>query len=249
MPNAIGLAGGLPGAAVRALRVAGSDVAARIERGDPLPMQLEEAGGVPEVLQPKHPRTPLATGDIWYHSWQAGAGYGDPLDRDPEAVHRDLRNLAVSPAAAADIYGVVVNDGRVDAEATEARRAELRRERLGRAPNGTSASISGRFVGDCLVVGEGRNTYCSQCGEPLGSEGPVGARGHARVLETSLEAAGPHRGQDYGDLGFRLVRRICPGCGSLFHAELAYRGDRLVAPPEALVELVGYARSAEEAEQ
>jgi N-methylhydantoinase B len=241
MPNAMGLAGGLPGAAVRALRVAGSDVAARLGRGDPLPLALLDAGGSFEVLQPKHPRTPLASGDIWYHSWQAGAGFGDPLDRDPEAVLVDVRNLAVGAAAARDIYGVVVVDGRIDLGATERRRAEIRRDRLGRDPVAQDVQVSGRAVGDTLIV-ERDETRCSRCGTHLGRQGPVGARAHAHVIETAPDAAGPHRGEDYGDLGFRLLRHVCPGCGSQFHAELAYCGGRLVEPPDALAAPVRYVR-------
>jgi N-methylhydantoinase B len=247
MPNAMGLAGGLPGAAVRALRVANSDVGERVEQGLPLPMELEAAGGTIEVLQPKHPRTPLNGDDIWYHSWQAGAGYGDPLDRDPQAVLRDVRNLAVSAAAAHDIYGVVIADGEVDEPGTLARREEIRHQRLGRAPKPTVSDTEGRRVGDQLVVAADGTTKCARCAEPLGSAGALGARAHSHVLESSLDAAGPRRGQDYGDLGFRLVRYLCPGCGFAFHAELAYRGDRLIDPPEAPAESVPYVRLPAEA--
>jgi N-methylhydantoinase B len=246
MPNAMGLAGGLPGAAVRALRVAGSDVEDRLARGEPLPMRLEDAGGSFEVLQPKHPRTELVAGDIWYHSWQAGAGFGDPLERDPAAVHRDVRNLAVSGEVARDVYGVVIVDGRLEEAATEARRLELRGERIGREPRPTGARRAGRAVGDTLVVQGDGETRCARCDQPLGSQGQVGARAHARVLESSLDPSGPHRGQDYGDLGFRLVRHMCPGCGSQFHAELAYRGERLVDPPDVAARAVRYVRAPEE---
>jgi N-methylhydantoinase B len=245
MPNAMGLAGGLPGAAVRALRVADSDVANRLQSGEPLPTTIEEAGGHLEVLEPKHPRTPLGSNDIWYHSWQAGAGFGDPLDRDPEAVERDVRNLAVSPAAAGEIYGVVIKDGRLNLPATEDRRAQMRRERIGREPKAQQPAAPGRLIGDLLLVQENGETRCARCGEPLGFERAVGARAAAQVIETSLDPAGPHRGQDYGDLGFRLQRRVCPGCGSQIHAELVYRGERLVEPPGGPVEPVAYVRRVE----
>ncbi|MGI8860183.1 MAG: hydantoinase B/oxoprolinase family protein, partial [Rubrobacteraceae bacterium] len=61
----------------------------------------------------------------------AGAGgVGDPLERDPESVAKDVRWNRVSPEAAADDYGVVVGDeGVVDAAATESRREEIRGSR------------------------------------------------------------------------------------------------------------------------
>ncbi len=54
-----------------------------------------------------------------------GGGYGDPLERDPQAVLADVRDGKVSAAKAAEEYGVVIDDG-VDTTATEAKRRELR---------------------------------------------------------------------------------------------------------------------------
>ena len=54
-----------------------------------------------------------------------GGGYGDPLERDPQAVLADVRDGKVSAAKAAEEYGVVIDDG-VDTAATEAKRRELR---------------------------------------------------------------------------------------------------------------------------
>ncbi|WP_433755683.1 hydantoinase B/oxoprolinase family protein [Nocardia sp. CA-135398] len=62
-----------------------------------------------------------------------GTGYGDPLDRDPEAVERDVTKNLVSEQFAHDIYGVVLDQhGQLDAAATANRRAELLGQRLGR---------------------------------------------------------------------------------------------------------------------
>jgi N-methylhydantoinase B len=70
-------------------------------------------------------------GDVFDHRQAGGGGYGDPLDRDPEAVWRDVRDGRVSPGLARSAYGVVLSlDGRaVDAGATD---AERRRMRTGR---------------------------------------------------------------------------------------------------------------------
>jgi N-methylhydantoinase B len=64
-----------------------------------------------------------------------GGGFGDPLERDPALVLRDMRDETVSRAAAAEIYGVILApDGRsVDGPATERQRRALgaaRRERV-----------------------------------------------------------------------------------------------------------------------
>jgi N-methylhydantoinase B len=63
-----------------------------------------------------------------YASSPGGGGWGSPLDRDPMAVLRDVRDGTVSRHAARDIYGVVIaDDGRsLDTAATERQRAALR---------------------------------------------------------------------------------------------------------------------------
>jgi N-methylhydantoinase B len=58
-------------------------------------------------------------------------GWGDPLERDPARVARDVRNELVSRRSALDDYGVVFRGATfdVDEAATTARRAELRAAR------------------------------------------------------------------------------------------------------------------------
>ena len=73
-------------------------------------------------------------GDVVRWVLPGGGGWGDPLDRDPERVLRDVRNELVSPAAAERDYGVVVDTGRwtVDEAATVRLRAERRAAQTGR---------------------------------------------------------------------------------------------------------------------
>ena len=56
-----------------------------------------------------------------------GGGWGDPLERDPQAVLRDVRNEFFSASRAKSDYGVVVDKKtwRVDENATKAMRAEM----------------------------------------------------------------------------------------------------------------------------
>ncbi len=60
----------------------------------------------------------------------SGAGYGDPLDREPEHVVADVVAGKVSPEGALRDYGVVMHHGQLDRDATIAERARLRRETL-----------------------------------------------------------------------------------------------------------------------
>jgi N-methylhydantoinase B len=78
---------------------------------------------------------PLRRGDVYRHEMSGGGGYGDPLERDPDAVLWDVIEEKVSPAAARRDYGVVIAQGaaepRVDAAATAALRRTMREARTG----------------------------------------------------------------------------------------------------------------------
>ena len=65
-----------------------------------------------------------------------GGGWGDPLERDPERVLRDVGDGVVSVEAARDAYGVVLDasGSAVDAKETEARRRALREGRAAELP-------------------------------------------------------------------------------------------------------------------
>lgn len=61
---------------------------------------------------------PLQPGDIVSVRTSGGGGYGDPLEREPSRVLADLLDDRISLEAARRIYGVVVRDRVVDAQAT-----------------------------------------------------------------------------------------------------------------------------------
>jgi N-methylhydantoinase B len=69
-------------------------------------------------------------GDVFRYLIAGGGGWGDPLERLPERVLRDVRNEIIGADTARREYGVVVEPGRwaVDAAQTEALRARMRRE-------------------------------------------------------------------------------------------------------------------------
>src|SRR2546429_4374243 len=71
----------------------------------------------------------IKRGDVFRHVLAGAGGWGDPLERDPAAVLRDVRNELLSPARALTDYGVVVAEKEIDTEATAKRRAEMRAAR------------------------------------------------------------------------------------------------------------------------
>jgi N-methylhydantoinase B len=81
---------------------------------------------------------PIRTGDVFSRPTAGGGGFGDPLERDPERVLRDVIDDYVSVERAAKDYGVVVKvvdaelcDYMVDADATAVERQAIRAERAG----------------------------------------------------------------------------------------------------------------------
>ncbi|CAN5421005.1 hydantoinase B/oxoprolinase family protein [soil metagenome] len=73
-------------------------------------------------------------GELYMISQGAGGGYGDPLERDPESVIADAELGRISPKVARDIFAVIYDEQtfRIDAAATEAARAQVRKARLQR---------------------------------------------------------------------------------------------------------------------
>jgi len=69
--------------------------------------------------------------DVFRHDQPGPGGWGDPLERDPAHVLRDVRNELVGLASAREDYGVILDPAtwKVDAAATAALRAELRARR------------------------------------------------------------------------------------------------------------------------
>jgi N-methylhydantoinase B len=232
MPNGIGIAGGLPGCAIRIGRFLGTDVAARLADGRPLPDRLEDIGGRHEIMASKHPRVAIEASDVWHHCWQAGGGYGDPLLREPAACARDVARGAVSDDAARDIYGVVLTaDGSADEAATAARRQAIRGARLAAAtavePGDAVTCFPGAgsiVLGDALRVdGKAGAVSCPQCGHRhCGTHDNL--LDHLLEIRLPLSAAGPVRGEDY-DMGrFHLRQLVCGACGHLVDAQVALAG-------------------------
>jgi len=73
----------------------------------------------------------IRKGEVFRHVLAGAGGWGDPLERDPDAVLKDVRNELLSPAKAAADYGVVIDPATrtVDRAATERRRADIRARR------------------------------------------------------------------------------------------------------------------------
>lgn len=68
----------------------------------------------------------LKRGDVVIVESAGGGGYGNPLDRDPEAVAADVVQGYITSDRAQEAYGVVLRDGAVDVDTTVVRRRSAR---------------------------------------------------------------------------------------------------------------------------
>ena len=85
---------------------------------------LDEQGRWHNPLLCAHP---FAYGETFMFESTGGGGYGTPLERDPQQVLDDVLDEYISPRAAREVYGVVIDEHtlQVDLAATQAARAGL----------------------------------------------------------------------------------------------------------------------------
>ena len=91
------------------------------------------------------PTMMIQKGDVFRHELAGGGGWGDPLDRDPDHVLRDVRDELVSITSAESDYGVIINacSMTVDEKATSSLREEMRAKRTSSKPSFVSWDDNG----------------------------------------------------------------------------------------------------------
>jgi N-methylhydantoinase B len=124
-----GIFGGYPGAPSLMMLLENTNVEKIIETNRS-PVDVSELGGSSRLLP--YCNFELGQQDVLYMRVASGGGYGDPLERDPDLVHKDVTNGLVSKDAAGDIYGVVLDKdaASVDFAATRELRKALREREL-----------------------------------------------------------------------------------------------------------------------
>ncbi len=235
-PNASGILGGYPGCGPLYTIARGSSVGAQLRSGR-LPQIPEEFGGALAVQPARSSGSGvvLEADDVLAYYWSGGGGYGDPLERDPEAVAHDVAVGLVSEAVAEHVYGVVLEEGGVSRAATEERRATLRSEGAAGARETPPAELdlansTVRFrIGDSLEVrtAQGRDAFaCARCRHFLG---PASGnyKEYALQRERELESLGPPY-PPKARTRFLLREFHCPGCGLQLEVDLVRPGHPLL---------------------
>jgi N-methylhydantoinase B len=237
IPTAPGLAGGYPANTNYYRFKRNSDVLQRFARRR-IPDSIDEVEGQEELLQLRQIDIHQGPSDVYEVAFAAGAGYGDPLERDPEAVRKDVYLEDISPRAAREIFCVVLTgegeDLRVDVEAT----AELRRralvERLGREPRpyaGPRLPVLRQITEYLNLVERGREPWlaCARCAQPLGP-GRDNYKLHCRRIDRNVDLSN----QLIGD-PLRFIEDLvqfrqfcCPACGGLIENEICRAHDPIL---------------------
>jgi len=176
--------------------------------------------------------------DVYAVRWSGGGGFGDPLQRDSERVAHDLEHLNITPQAAHEIFGAVLDaDEQVDVAATEQNRNKIRKERLqrlknGHAPRDSHLGETAFPAGDNLAVygsGDTARWGCAHCAADLG---PLSDNYKDMCLrdDRPVSDSNPLVGDpiDFIDdsVTFRLF--YCPSCGSQIDNEIAVTSDAVL---------------------
>ena len=236
--GAYGLFGGHPAGpgGIRAIFLTDEDIEKRLAAGD-YPARLDdiEGDGWGKVLVPEGApgRVSLPEFTVLSDYVQSGGGYGDPLDRDPAAVARDVRVGVSTEESARRVYGVVLRGqgAEVDEAETGTQRRAIRQTRIEQAaPVTAEATPEGKAsdgqpvarIHETLEVagnGSGKQIRCMRCGFAFGStDENYKKRCLKRIVELDeIGGQRPTSGDPY--LG-RYHEYICPGCATLLQVDV-----------------------------
>jgi N-methylhydantoinase B len=231
-----GSGGGQPGAGSDYHVVRGSAVNELLDGGTmPTP---ENLGGDAQRMPSKTGTLTLEENDVFVVASGGGGGLGDPLLRDPAVVAKDVADGYTDEATAREVYGVVLDGDAPDAAATEDRRREIRKARLGAEPQRAVRGADRREIGVAVQVESGRWT-CACCGEDLGDTGEnyrTACVATSSSAARALAARGTRlRARSEGP-DVLLTEYFCRGCGSCVRADVGVEGDDVVPAPRLTAE-------------
>ncbi|MDA0823494.1 MAG: hydantoinase B/oxoprolinase family protein [Proteobacteria bacterium] len=234
-PTSSGLMGGYPSTTNAYTFIRNSNIQQRIAASD-MPDDTNQLTGDAVTLQLREENFTQHASDVYAVRWTGGGGFGDPMDRAPEDINKDLEDYSVTEATAQEVYGAVLNaDGQVDVAATRERRKKIRAARVAKHAMPTvirSGSLVFEAGSGLNVLADGDDHYwaCATCSTELGLAGSNYKDGCIRedhpVSDSNPLIGAPERFID--DLvTFRQF--FCPGCGRLIDNEVAVDSDPVLA--------------------
>ena len=129
-PGAVGVAGGYPSCTNQFVIKRDTNIHQLLDSGV-LPSEIDEIDGELEIFTDSIVRSSQRRNDVYRLIAMGGGGYGDPLDREPSLVLKDVIAGVVSVEQARERYGVVIGADRTSVErsGTDRRREQIREER------------------------------------------------------------------------------------------------------------------------
>lgn len=216
-----GFGGGMPGSTGSINLLRGANVSDLLASGS-LPVK--------DVLEGEHIETrnkmahlTVVRDDVMILLSGGGGGLGDPLLRDPGLVASDIGAGYVTAGNAREAYGVVLgDDGAVDADATAARREEIRRGRISSEPGKDLGAPADLGV---AVLRKDDEWVCASCAEVLSTadanwreegavsrEVPIGDRFEALEMYVKSRREEPQ---------VILREYYCPGCAAALAVDVS----------------------------
>ncbi len=235
IPTAPGLAAGYP-ACTNAYEFKRDTDILEWFRQRRLPGDIQDLRGRDELLQLRQTDIHQGPSDVYAVAFAAGAGYGDPIERDPEAVRHDVEVGDISRAAALDIFRVALigEEPEVDPAATAALRRQAIVERLGREPRPAASPRPPVLMHvteylDLVSVDGARHLACARCGHAL-CAARLNYKAHALRIDRPIQAANPLIGdpQRFIDARVEFRQFHCPACGGLIENEVCRAEDPLL---------------------
>ena len=231
-PTSSGMMGGYPSSTNAYTFLRDTNIFTSI-RTSTMPGDTSEISGREEVLQLRQENFQQNAADVYAVRWTGGGGFGDPFDRVPADIEKDIEDYAVTAAAARSLYGAIVNEqGMVDVEATASERARIRRGRLN---GGAGKSRQGELLfqaSTCLDAKRDDHGCFWACGKCSADLGPMDENYKLHCLreDNSVSSANPLIGDParYIDDAVTFRQFFCTGCGSLIDNEIAVASDEVL---------------------
>jgi N-methylhydantoinase B len=234
LPLGVGLDGAPPSTAGGVFISRDSGCKTLLARGRvPASLGDLEAAGV-DFANASITSLPFGADDVALVVSNAGAGFGDPLERDPATVARDVAQRRLTAADALRMYGVVVtSSGELDAAATQARRHAIRDERSARSrpPRQPVSGKSDRSAEDVRPVlhSVGVNQdhlLCLKCGQNLAAKEGQYRRGCLEMDQQLDECLSHYERYEFqSDDKFVVRTYICPGCHGSLDSHICKEAD------------------------
>jgi len=227
-----GLFGGDPTSRTGFMLVKGASVKDAARRKGRMPTHLDELGGECAHISPKTGGVVQQASDVFLLSWTGAAGYGDPLDRDPECVARDIEDGYVTSDWARDRYGVCLDDqGAVDAEKTSVLRKSIRNNRLAAAECRPSdlktipEAVGEMPVSEGLVISNSINGayyVCRKCRTAIQDASYNYKKGCVKKVTDVREVGlSPVKPELFIDDKIVLKEYFFPGCATIFQGDFS----------------------------